>query len=163
SFAVRNDGDQELQILDAKPACSCTLVPDFPRLIKPGETAMLPAVLDTKHKFEKVDVALDLTTNEPAMENHHQLRITGRVRAVCQIYPVGTNFFYNITPGQQQTKRITLKNVSGQPLKMELMPQKPESPFKVSLEATKPTQEFTAVVTAVGPFKEGATQETVEM
>jgi len=161
-FAVRNDGDQDLQILEAKPACSCTLVPDFQRIIKPGQTAMLPAILDTRHKHDTVEAALSLTTNQTGVEREKQLRIVGKVRTVCQMSPIGQNFFYNVQDGQPVTKEIKLVNTSGQSLILELIPPRPTLPFKVSLKETKPKQEYVAVVTAVGPFKEGATQEIVE-
>lgn len=159
-FLVRNDGDAPLQILQAKPACSCTLVGDYPRIIQPGQTVEFPAVLDTRHKHDQIDVALDVTTNEKFPM--HKLEMTGYVKNALRIEPVGSNWFYGVKDGPE-THAITLKNGTASPIKVELIPMPPNSGFVVMLTETKPGQEFVANVTAKGPFKEGSTQEFAQI
>lgn len=155
-FLVRNDGNAPLQILQAKPACSCTLVGDYPRIIQPGQTAEFPAVLDTRHKHDQVDVALDVTTNERLPL--HKLELTGFVKNAVKIEPIGSNWFYGIKNGPE-THTILLKNGTESPLRLELIPLPPTSGFSIDLRETRPGQEYTAVITAKGPFKDGSTQE----
>ncbi len=160
-FLVRNDGDAPLQILQAKPACSCTLVGDYPRIIQPGQTAEFPAILDTRHKHDQTDVALDITTNEPLPM--HKLEITGFVKNALKLEPVGSNWFYGIKDGNPETHTITLRNGTENAVHLELIPMPATSAFNVQLAETKPGQEFTATVTAKGPFKDGSTQEFAQI
>lgn len=159
-FLVRNEGDAPLQILQAKPACSCTLVGDYPRIIEPGQTVEFPAVLDTRHKHDQTDVALDITTNEKFPM--HKLELTGFVKNALRIDPVGTNWFYGVKDGPE-THDITLKNGTGNGIKLELIPMPSTSGFNVLLTESKTGQEFIAKVTAKGPFKEGSTQEFAQI
>lgn len=159
-FLVRNDGDAPLQILQAKPACSCTLVGDYPRIIQPGQTVEFPAVLDTRHKHDQTDVALDITTNERLPM--HKLELTGFVKNALKLDPIGTNWFYAVKDGPE-THKLTLKNGTENPIKLELIPMPSTSGFDVQLTETQPGREFTAIVTAKGPFKEGSTQEFAQI
>lgn len=161
-FKVANKGNETLQILEVKPACSCTVVGDYKRVLAPGETAVFPAVMDTAHKRGRTDIALEIVTNEPGADSRRKLQLVGTVKTVAQLEPLGTNFFNSVSNDKPETRRLVLKNTSGRPLKLELLPLASTSPFKVALEESKPGQEFVVVVTAAGPFKEGNTKEAVK-
>src|SRR5882757_6798837 len=45
-FVIKNDGDADLTITNVQPACGCT-VAEFDKLIKPGATGKVHAVVDT--------------------------------------------------------------------------------------------------------------------
>src|SRR5947199_3190049 len=46
TFAVKNTGNADLQIIAARPACGCT-VAEFDKVVKPGETGRVSAQVDT--------------------------------------------------------------------------------------------------------------------
>src|SRR5947207_1969442 len=46
TFAVKNTGTTDLQIIAARPACGCT-VAEFDKVVKPGETGKVAASVDT--------------------------------------------------------------------------------------------------------------------
>lgn len=158
-FEVRNTGTQVLKILEFKPTCSCTLTPDFDRLIAPGAVGRLPAIVNTIHLREKVTKDLNVITNEPQGSQTHVLRITGKVRTVVQIDPIGANFFRQIPADYRGEKEIKLRNTSGQPLKLELVSATPvHSPFKARLIEGKPGEEFKVLVNLSPPYMEGNNQ-----
>jgi hypothetical protein len=68
-FIVKNTGDSDLVIADAKGSCGCT-VPEPPKEpIKPGESAPIKVSFDSKGKPGSQEKTVTLTTNS---ENGHE-------------------------------------------------------------------------------------------
>ncbi len=45
TFVIKNEGDADLLILDARPSCGCTVPDNFTKTpIKPGESGIVPVV-----------------------------------------------------------------------------------------------------------------------
>src|SRR5476651_2199479 len=63
SFAVKNTGDADLQILAAKPACGCT-VADFDKVIKPGQMGKVTAHVDTTNFNGPINKSVTIETND---------------------------------------------------------------------------------------------------
>ena len=62
-FVVKNVGDSDLIISDAKGSCGCT-VPEPPKdPIKPGESAPIKVSFDSKNKPGQQEKTVTLTTN----------------------------------------------------------------------------------------------------
>ena len=63
TFAIKNTGSSDLQIIAARPACGCT-VAEFDKVVKPGETGKVSAAVDTTafsaHEYDRY--AIDLIT-----------------------------------------------------------------------------------------------------
>ncbi|MQP25707.1 DUF1573 domain-containing protein [Flavobacterium sp. LMO8] len=69
-FIVKNVGETDLVISDAKGSCGCT-VPEPPKEpIKPGESAPIKVSFDSKNKPGTQEKTVTLTTNS---ENGHEM------------------------------------------------------------------------------------------
>jgi len=154
TFLVRNEGDEDLVILEAKATCHCTVLPNYDRAIKPGGTGRFPATLRSEGQRDHVVKELIIVTNERG-ENTHKLVMKGFIHTVVNILPLGATYFPPLTPNGRVTKEITLKNTSGvSPLTLELQPVTQAQPYTATLTETVPGEEFLLVVTAEPPFRD---------
>lgn len=80
-FIVKNIGETDLVISDAKGSCGCT-VPEPPKEpIKPGASAPIKVSFDSKNKPGEQEKTVTLTTNT---ENGHEtFKIKAKVKAVA--------------------------------------------------------------------------------
>ena len=62
-FAIRNDGDEVLQLFDVRPACGC-VVAQFDRMIQPGETGTIHTWMNTSSLMGPVSKGLTVITND---------------------------------------------------------------------------------------------------
>lgn len=75
-FAIRNEGDEVLEITDVRPACGCT-VADYPKTIAPGESGILHAEVDTTDLKGATAKGISVYTNDP---ENPRLQLTLRIR-----------------------------------------------------------------------------------
>jgi len=71
-FLIKNEGDADLQITNVQPGCGCT-VADFDKVIKPGATGKVHAVLDTSTFNGPISKGISVFTNDP---DHPQVELT---------------------------------------------------------------------------------------
>lgn len=64
-FIIKNEGTATLEITSARPSCGCT-VADFDRLIEPGKSGKIHAVVDTVSLLGANGKTVTVTTNDPA-------------------------------------------------------------------------------------------------
>src|ERR1051325_6714254 len=64
TFAIKNTGTSDLQIIAARPACGCT-VADFDKVIKAGESGKVAATVDTTAFSGPIAKTITLETNDP--------------------------------------------------------------------------------------------------
>jgi len=67
-FEVRNEGDAPLHVTDVRPACGCT-VAEYDKVIAPGESGKVHAVLDTSNETGGISKGITVLTDDP--ENPH--------------------------------------------------------------------------------------------
>jgi len=77
TFEVNNAGSVDLEILDAKPFCRCT-VATFTRVIKPGQTGEVIAQVDTSAFVGPISKVIEIVTNDP-VSSRIQLTIKASV------------------------------------------------------------------------------------
>lgn len=80
-FIVKNDGDADLQITNVQPACGCTVV-SFDKVIKPGQTGKVHAVLDSTTFNGPIAKGISVFTNDP---DHPQIELTVRANVAPYI------------------------------------------------------------------------------
>lgn len=97
-FVIRNDGDAPLEITNVQPACGCT-VAEFDKLIAPGATGKVHAVVETTNFNGPISKGVTVFTNSP---DTPQLELTIRAK----VEP-----FISVKPGY--ARYIT---VQGEPL-----------------------------------------------
>ncbi len=91
-FEVRNEGDADLQILDVRPACGCT-VASFDRLIPAGGTGHVHLEVDTTAFTGPIAKAATVLTNDPAMPSF-QLTVQAAVRPLIGVSPGYARFIF---------------------------------------------------------------------
>lgn len=64
-FLIKNEGTATLEITSARPSCGCT-VADYDRLIEPGKSGKIHAVIDTTSMLGASGKTVTVTTNDPA-------------------------------------------------------------------------------------------------
>lgn len=65
TFLIKNNGQDELNILKIKPSCGCTVADIDKKSIKNGQSAKLTIVFDTKAKDGVQDKHINIYTNDP--------------------------------------------------------------------------------------------------
>jgi len=100
-FTVKNTGNADLVISDARPSCGCT-VASFDRVVKPGQTGKITASVDTKNFTGPITKTVSVVSNDP--ENPQlALTIKAVVKPYVEIAPTEFVRFSAIkgdTPGQ---------------------------------------------------------------
>lgn len=71
-FVIKNEGDADLQITNVQPACGCT-VAEFDKVIKPGQTGKVHAVIDSSTFSGPISKGVSVFTNDP---EHPQIELT---------------------------------------------------------------------------------------
>jgi hypothetical protein len=105
SFAVKNTGDADLQILAARPACGCT-VADFDKVIKPGEMGKVTAHVDTTNFTGPITKSVTIETNDPNTPSS-VLNLQAIVKPYVDALPAGF-IRYNIIQGDAEMQTFTL-------------------------------------------------------
>lgn len=84
-FLIKNDGDANLQITNVQPACGCT-VAEFDKLIKPGQTGKVHAVIDSTTFNGPIAKGVTVFTNDPDTPQI-ELTIRAKVEPYISIKP----------------------------------------------------------------------------
>jgi hypothetical protein len=102
-FVVKNDGDADLQITNVQPACGCTVV-SFDKVIKPGQTGKVHAVLDSTTFNGPIAKGISVFTNDP---DHPQIELTVRANVAPYITVKPGYARYITVQGESQEGKIT--------------------------------------------------------
>ena len=130
AFSVKNTGTTDLEIIAAKPTCGCT-VANFDKVIKPGETGKVSAVVDTHTFVGPITKAVTLETNDPAAPNA-QVTITAVVRPYVEAYPAGY-VRYTMLQGDVEKQSVTLYSEEETPFEI-LKVESPQNWIKADLK-----------------------------
>ena len=159
TFKIRNTGNADLEILQVRPACGCTVVGQHPKVIKPGETGEFPVRLNTASVHNVYSKSIAITTNDPA-KPQVMLAVKGEVKRHIDIIPTAANFgaVYGDKP---QTRTLKITNRMDKKLKLALDPYMTEAgPFRFELKEVEPGKAFELVVTTVPPYEVPSNQKT---
>ncbi len=157
-FTLANAGTERLEITDIQSSCGCTTVGDWPKTLKPGESAALPVELDTAQFLGPVAKAITIVSNDPAQETVLELKaniwtpIT--VSNPTLIIPPGSD------PTTAATRTATVRNETETPLKLGA-PESDSPRFKAGLREIEPGRLFEVIVTTVPPLTEGTHSGTL--
>lgn len=140
-FVIRNDGTAPLRLTKPKAYCSCSQASAYPEVIEPGKTGEIQFTLNLQNKSGPVHETLESTTNDPQNPSL-KVTLTGIARTVCELELVedqglmdGTTppekakeiaayppNFDRITSNQNLRRVIRMKNTSGEPIHLEMLP-----------------------------------------
>ena len=121
-FAIRNDGDETLQITDVQAACGCTAT-TYDRTIEPGKTGVVRAELDTATFSGGIAKSVTAYTNDPAAPKI-ELTIKAKVEPLLAVRPGYGRFVKQDPSGLGKVEQIVW-SPKGQPFEIT----KVESPY----------------------------------
>ena len=115
AFQIKNNGNADLEIISARPACGCT-VADFDKVIKPGQTGKVHAVVDTATFAGPIAKAVSLETNDPTTPSA-QVTIHAVVKPYVEAHPAGF-VRYMLLQGDAETQRVLLYSEEQEPFEI---------------------------------------------
>jgi len=126
-FTIKNVGNADLIIYDAKPSCGCTVAKLSSKNLAPGQEATLEAVYNSHNASGAVSKSVSINTNDNAVPVV-VVRITGNVKAVpgpeasLSVYnlsnlqlPVGGSDKRSISLSNTGELELTISEVSATP------------------------------------------------
>ena len=79
-FVIKNFGTEDLEIERVSTTCGCTVVEEPPKVVKPGQSAVLKIRFDTRAYSGRVERKILVQSNDP-VKNPLELRIQATVVA----------------------------------------------------------------------------------
>lgn len=152
-FIVKNIGNADLQIINARPGCGCT-VTQFDKVIAPGAEGKVTASVDISHFKGQIEKGIDLETNDTD-QAHARLTIKANIKTVVEIKPADQIRFtvskgeskkddYQLTPTYEKPIKITDAKIDSEFFTVDLVP--PEA------TATQPEYKLTVGVKDNAPI-----------
>jgi len=105
-FNFKNTGDEVLEIIKVKKSCGCQLAKTTKKYLKPGESAKIMVVYDSKGYSGAVSKIVTVKSNDPA-NPEVTLTIKGFVESMYNIKP-GFVSFGIIKPDSQPSETVTV-------------------------------------------------------
>lgn len=115
SFQIKNTGTADLQITQVQPACGCT-VAEYDKVIKPGETGRVEAVVDTESFNGPISKGVTIQSNDPDTPAA-QVTIKAIVRPYVEAHPAGF-VRYSLLQGEADKKTIILYTEEEEPFEI---------------------------------------------
>lgn len=111
SFEIKNEGKADLNILDVRPSCGCT-VAEADRVIKPGQTGKVKTKLETKDFKGPITKDITVITNDP--ENpQFKLFLKATVKAVVDVLPDANLRFVKLRNETGKVQRLLVTEEEG--------------------------------------------------
>ena len=104
SFVIRNTGTAELRILNARPACGCTIT-EYDKVIAPNATGKVNATVDISHFKGSIEKGIDISTNDPAQAKA-RLAVKANVKTLVDVKPERVAFALN--KGEEKKQELIL-------------------------------------------------------
>lgn len=152
NFVIKNIGKADLQILNAKPGCGCT-VTQFDKVIAAGAEGKVQASVDISHFKGPIEKGIDLETNDPD-QARARLTVRANIKTIVDVKPTDqVRFSVNKGEGKKEEfvliptyeKPLQIKNVTvdSDHFTVELIQpdagsQKPEYKLNVAVKETAP-------------------------
>jgi thiol-disulfide isomerase/thioredoxin len=162
TFTMRNQGDQELEILSVRPSCGCTVAKDWTRKIPPGGEGKVPVSISTKKVFGKFSKSITVNCNDPVTPTL-RLTISGQVKQYVELKPRRVNFSHIKDPQAERTMTATLTNNTEQNLELTLQPPGTVGPFSADLVEKEPGKVFELHVHAKPPYQSKRNNATLKL
>ncbi len=177
NFEFQNVGTAPLLIPKPKAHCSCSSAADWSKNVAPGQTGSIPFQLKTTNKFGPVQEYLEVETNDPKVPMV-RLWMKGTVKTVCQCEVIEDanasspaklkeikkrrGYFGKIKTGDSLHRVVRMRNTTGEPLTLELMPPRGVGPqFTFDLRVVEPGEVFDVTIDGKPPFPTGRTGTTL--
>lgn len=114
-FTIKNTGEGPLEILSVQPTCGCT-VAEFDKVIQPGSTGKVHAVVDTTQFSGPITKGITVTSND-ATQPAAQLTMRAIVKPYVDMFPAGFMRFM-ILEGDTATQSAILYSEEEEPFEI---------------------------------------------
>ncbi len=147
-FIIRNDGDANLNISNVKATCGCTVANISTKLVAPGESSTISAVLNLGGKDGAMNKRITVHSNDP-VSKQTILSLKGKAISRVSYTPrslmtpslvygeVATNII-TITSHEETPLEVTIENIGSKHLDAEVLASENEKEVKVRV-TTKPS------------------------
>lgn len=160
-FTFTNTGNADLIIDNVLPACGCTSIKEFTRLIPPGGKASLTLEFNSfSLQGEQIKTML-VKSNDPVQPNL-VLQLKGVYWSPIEIYPLTALLFLPPHTDQKLSTTMRIVNQMEQPLKLEA-PVSSVPQLSARVIEAKAGKEFHVVVDTVPPFPHQDIQATIKL
>lgn len=179
-FEYVNKGTDTLEIYEIKPGCFCSKAENTTMKVPPAKMGRMTYRLDTSGKYGPLDETITLITNDPDRPKMI-FRMIGEVKLFAEQEVIFDNSLPNggdekslaalrkklgtwdkIKPDDHLKRVLRIRNTSGQPLDIELLPMFPEKTnFKAELKTTKPHEEYELTIIGEPPFQGGLNKAVI--
>ena len=160
-FTFSNSGKADLIIDNVLPACGCTTITEFTRVIPPGGKASLTLEFNSfSLQGEQIKTML-VKSNDPVQPNL-VLQLKGVYWMPIEVYPLTALLFLPPHTDQKLSTTVRVVNQMEQPLKLEA-PVSSVPQLTARLIEVTPGKEFHVVVDTVPPFPHKDIQATIKL
>jgi hypothetical protein len=137
TYKVRNIGEDTLVVAKVRTTCGCTTTPLSKERIAPNEATDMEVVFDPEKLMagDETKRKLQVISNDP-MKPIAEVQFTaklGKTNSLVKVYPAGINFD-TVARDAGAVRTITLENISGEKLSLELI-EGPGEDMEVELRA----------------------------
>ena len=151
-FLVKNTGFSPLEINKVKPTCGCTLAGDWPKLLQPGESGIIPIQVKTDTFRGPITKSVRVESNDPK-KGVTLLQIKGNVWTPIE-YPASVPLKAQTSRDTIVSKTVKIINKGEDPLTLsDIRSTNPK--FKAQIKTLKQGQEFELTITALPPLQYG--------
>lgn len=159
NFKFLNSGDETLHIQDLSINCGCTSVGEWPHMLAPGASGILPVVLDTSHLNGAVSKKIPIQSDAVNGTNL-VLVMTGLVWKPVELSPLNVSFGLLNSRNALATKTVKITNNCDELMTVEsAMISAPC--FRLDLKTIKEGKEFELAVATVPPLTNGNNYGTI--
>ena len=158
NFVVNNTGSSPLEIKEVKPTCGCTLAGDWPKLLQPGQSGIIPIQVKTDNLRGVVTKSVRVTSNDPK-DPVASLQIKGKVWTPIE-YPASVILRTQKSRDSAVSKTVKITNTQEDPLTIsDIRSSNPN--FKAEITTLKHGKEFELTITAVPPLNYGVNRAKI--
>jgi hypothetical protein len=147
-FIIRNEGDATLNISDVKAACGCTVANVSTKLVAPGESSTISAVLNLSGKDGPMNKRITVHSNDPKSKQM-TLSLKGKATSLVSysprsmmtpslVYGESATNIITVTSLEDTPLEVTIENIGSKHLEAELLESENDKEAKVRV-ITKPS------------------------
>lgn len=157
TFEILNDGDLSLEITKTKTSCGCTVADISRKIIPPGESATLKAVLSLKNKRGNQRKTITIHSNDPDSPTF-QLHLEGVATSDLTLNPERI-FLSGISPDDEITRTVDITSKT-KPIIVKGV-NNPLSQIDASVETLREGHEYRLTVRTKPPLEVGRFQNHI--
>lgn len=156
-FEIKNTSDTDLEIIDAKAECHCTVPGQFERIIKPGKSGFVPFTLHTAGLGKYLVKRCNITLNDPQMPVL-TVQLNGFVQTLFNMNPNDVGNFAEITdPNAKISREAEIVSNIDEPFTFELVPNSnAKKNFTVDLKEIEKGKRWKLKITTNPPLPAGS-------